>query len=661
MLRLFPICLLMVAGIVGCDAPSLDSVGWLHHGSDQASTKYSPIDQINAENFSDLEVAWIWESADKRLGGAYDTGQYRATPLMINGRIYMATSHGQVASLDAKTGKQFWIYDPRSYARGKPNMLPLQTRGIEYWSDGSAERIVIATLGKQLISIDITTGLPDPNFGDNGVVDLAGDLGGENFDLTYITHGAPPIVVRDTIIVGSKIFDYGMKNNSPPGHVRAYDVRTGALKWRFNTIPQEGEAFTETWENGSWKRAGNANVWTMMAADEELGYVYLPTSTPTNDYWGGMRHGDNLFAESLVCVDVETGERVWHFQSVHHGIWDYDIASAPNLVDIVVDGRAIKAVAQVSKTGFTYVFDRKTGEPVWPIVERAVPEINAPVPGEKLSPTQPHPVKPPPFERQGISEADLIDFTPELKSEALDIAEKFVLGPIFTPLIVKGDGGKQGTIVMPGAGGGANFPGASFDPETNILYVESQTAPTGMALVEPTPGFRSASWAPEESGQSDWRYVIEYQSIAGPRGLPLFKPPYRRITAIDLNRGEHVWQIPMGSGPKDHPEIKHLDLGDMGSSGRWQGGLLVTKTLLIGYLSRYADECRSGECGRQQGTYLRAFDKLTGELLAEVEVEQSLHGALMTYLHQGRQYIAAAAGGFDEKQVLIVFALPTAG
>ena len=655
MLKISPVIFVSLAVLFGCESPPQDSVEWLHHGNDQASSKYSPIEQIHAGNFSDLEVAWTWDSADRRLGGAYDTGQYRATPLMIDGRIYAATSHGQVAALDAATGEQLWIYDPRSYARGKPNMLPLQTRGIEYWSDGTAERILIATLGKQLVSIDVSTGLPDPNFGDKGIVDLSADLGQGNFDLTYITHGAPPIVVRDTVIVGSKIFDYGMKSNSPPGHVRAYDVRTGTLKWRFNTIPQEGEAYTETWENGSWKRAGNANVWTMMAADEELGYVYLPTSTPTNDYWGGERHGDNLFAESLVCVDAETGERVWHFQSVHHGIWDYDIASAPNLLDIVVNGREIKAVAQVSKTGFTYVFDRKTGEPVWPIVERAVPEINAPVPGEKLSPTQPHPVKPPPFERQGISADDLIDFTPELRSEAVAIAEKFVLGPIFTPLIVKGDGGKLGTIVMPGAGGGANFPGASVDPETGILYVESQTAPTGMALVEPTPGFKSASWAPEETGQSDWRYVIEYQSIAGPRGLPLFKPPYRRITAIDLNRGEHVWQIPMGPGPKDHPEIKHLDLGNMGSSGRWQGGLLVTKTLLIGYLPRYAEESR-----RQQGTYLRAFDKLTGELLAEVEIEQSLHGAPMTYLHEGRQYVAAAAGGFDEKQTLVAFALPMA-
>ena len=359
---------------------------------------------------------------------------------------------------------------------------------------------------------------------------------------------------------------------------------------------------------------------------------------------GWLRHGDNLYAESLVCVDAETGEVVWHFQTVHHGVWDYDIASAPNLIDVEVEGRSIKAVAQVSKTGFTYVFDRVTGEPVWPIVERAVPEGD--VPGEKLSPTQPFPTKPAPFEQHGVTVDDLIDFTPELRTEALEIARKFELGPIFSPLRVKGAGGKLGTIVVPGAGGGASFPGASIDPETGYLYVESVTRPTGMALVEPEPG------------TSDWQYVIEYQPVGGPQGLPLLKPPYRRLTAIDLKTGEHAWQIPVGRGPADHPAIKHLGLGDLGSmyppGSVAEGGILVTKTLLVSFLAKL-DELGDR---RAHGAYLRALDKATGELVAEVEVDRSLHGAPMTYFHEGRQYIAVAGGGGPEKAELIAFALP---
>ena len=617
---------------------------WHHHGGDLASSKYSALDQIDATNFSELEVAWRWDSTDNRLGEVYSTGHYTATPLMIGGRVYAVTSHGQVAALDAGTGEQLWHYDPRSYARGRPNFQPLRTRGIEYWTDGEMQRILLATIGKQLVSIDVATGRPDPNFGDNGIVDLAADLGAEDRVMDNITHGAPPIVVGDTVIVGSKIFDYGRRNDSPPGHVRAYDVRTGKPKWVFHTIPQGDDAHTDTWENESWKKAGNANVWTMMAADEELGYVYLPTSTPTNDYWGGLRHGNNLYAESLVCVDAETGEVVWHFQTVHHGIWDYDIASAPNLIDVEIEGRLIKAVAQVSKTGFTYVFDRATGEPVWPIEERSVPEGN--VPGEQLSPTQPHPTKPPPFDRHGASVEDLIDFTPELRSEALQIASKLVLGPIFTPLIVKGDGGKLGILAVPGAGGGASFPGASIDPDTGILYVESMTRPTGMSLVKPEPG------------TSDFEYVIEYQSARGPQGLPLLKPPYRRLTAIDLKTGEHAWQIPLGQGPTEHPAIKHLDLGPLGSmypSGTIaEGGILVTKTLLISFLATL-DELGDR---RAHGGHLRALDKATGELLGEVEIDRSLHGGPITYFHQGRQYIAVAGGGGTEKAQLIVFVLP---
>ncbi|MDE2852487.1 MAG: PQQ-binding-like beta-propeller repeat protein [Acidobacteriota bacterium] len=625
---------------------------WRHHGGDHASSRYSPLAQIDGSNFDRLEIAWRWRSADHEVPldvlPGYDTGFYRSVPLMIGGRLFAPTSLGQVALLDPATGEQKWVYNPRTWERGGTTMRPVGARGIEYWSDGEKERLFVATIGRQLVSIDAATGLADRAFGEDGVVDLAQDLGPGDYAIRHVTHGAPPIVVGNSVIVGSKIFDYSIRSDAPPGHVRAYDVHTGEFKWRFNTIPRDDEYGVETWENGSWRTAGNANVWASMSADHELGYVYLPTSTPSNDYYGADRPGDNLFAESLVCVDAETGERVWHFQTVRHGIWDYDIASAPNLLDIIVDGKLIKAVAQVSKTGFTYVFDRATGEPVWPIEDRPVNHQST-VPGEKLAETQPFPTKPPAFERQGVSEDDLIDWTPELREEALEIAEKLVLAPMFPPLIVGGEGGKEGVVVVPGAAGGANHPGASVDPMTGVLFVESQHRPTGMSLIEP-----------DAARRPDWRYVIAYVSTGGPQGLPLTKPPYRTITAIDLNRGEHLWQVPVGPGPKNHPAIAHLNLPDMGTSYIGMpadGGLLVTRTLLIGFLAlRDEDEPRTSS-----GGLLRAYDKATGEVVAEIETDVWLHGPPMTYMHEGRQYIVIAGGGARNRRIpdeLIAFALP---
>ncbi len=625
---------------------------WRHHGGDHASSRYSPAAQIDGSNFGRLEVAWRWRTADHEVPldvlPGYDTSHYRSVPLMIGGRLFAPTSLGQVALLDPATGEQKWVYNPRTWERGGTTMRPVGARGIEYWSDGEKERLFVATIGRQLVSIDAANGEADRAFGEDGVVDLARDLGPGEYTVRHITHGAPPIVVGNSVIVGSKIFDYSVKSDAPPGHVRAYDVHTGEFKWRFNTIPRDDEVGVETWENESWRTAGNANVWTAMSADHELGYVYLPTSTPSNDYYGADRPGDNLFAESLVCVDADTGERIWHFQTVHHGIWDYDIASPPNLIDIVVDGKLIKAVAQVSKTGFTYVFDRATGKPVWPIEERPVNDKST-VAGEKLSETQPVPTKPPAFERQGVSEDDLIDWTPELREEARGIAEKLVLAPMFPPLIVQGEGGKEGVLVVPGAAGGANWPGASVDPMTGTLFVESQNRPTGMSLIEP------------DAARSDWRYVIGYVDTTGPRGLPLTKPPYRTITAIDLNRGEHRWRIPVGAGPKNHPAIAHLNLDDMGTvyfGMPAEGGLLVTRTLLIGFVAVDEDGDRQAE-----GSLLRAYDKATGELLAEVKTDIWLHGPPMTYMHRGRQYIVVAGGGARNRRVpdeLIAFALPEA-
>ena len=625
--------------------PNQISQEWRHAGADHSSAKYSPLDQIDANNFNSLEIAWRWKSADLRLdeGVGYGTADYRAVPLVVNGMMYVNTNHGMVAALDPISGEELWVFDPESYRFGPPIQTNIMIRGIEYWTDGNIERIFVATLGKQLLSLDIDTGLPDPNFGEGGYIDLSQNLGRLEFESNFITAGAAPIAVGDSLIVGSKIFDYGMYNRSPPGFVRAFNTYTGELKWRFNTIPQEGEEFTETWENNSWRTTGNTNVWTFMSADDEAGIVYLPTSTPTNDYWGGMRLGENLFAESLVALDADTGERLWHFQTVHHGVWDYDLASAPNLVNIVVDGRPIKAVAQVSKTAFTFVFDRITGEPVWPIEER--PVAASTVPGERAHPTQPFPTKPAPFDRQGVSEEDLIDFTPEIAAAALEIADNFLLGPLFTPPIVRGTDDKLATYVIPGAGGGANFPGASIDPEHGILYVPSATRPSGMALIEPP------------QGSSDWPFIIQMERQQGPFGLPLLKPPYRRITAIDLNTGDHLWQVPFGRGPVDHPLLKPLELPPMGSVFNdvvAEGGLLVTKTLLISFLAQ------KDEIGPEaRGSILIAIDKRTGETVGEVMVDQRLHGPPMTYSLNGKQYIAVAGGGRNNDDELLVFALGT--
>lgn len=625
---------------------------WPHYAGDQGSTKYSGLDQIDARNFEELKVVWRWESVDDQLVDktSFKPFYLRATPIVIDGVAYISTGLSQVAAIDVETGETLWVHDPASYERGPVTHGMFQHRGVEYWTDGTEERIFIATGGRQLVSLDAKTGEPDPHFADGGWVDLLKGLGRE-VNSRNIGHNKPTVIVGDTVIVGSIIMDFPMLKKNPPGHIRGYDVRTGTLKWRFNSIPQEGEVGVETWENGAWEYSGNTNVWSMMTADPELGYIYLPFGTPTSDYYGGHRHGDNLFAESLVCLNAATGERVWHFQAVHHGIWDYDFPCAPNLIDITVNGKKIKAVAQVSKQGFTYVFNRVTGEPIWPIEERAV-NANSQVPGERLSPTQPFPTKPPPFERQGVTIDDLIDFTPELREEALKIVSKLELGPIFSPNIVVGANGKTGLMQLPGAGGGANWPGASVDPETGILYVQSQTGASVMGLNKPDPN------------RSDLNYMIAMGGMGaggGPQGLPLLKPPYRRITAIDLNKGEHAWQIPFGEGPTQHPAIKHLNLGPLGSPFPngviAEGGLLVTKTLLITFLVD-TDELANRKV---RGSWLQAYDKATGELLGQVKVDRHLHGSPMTCMANGRQYILVASGGVTEPSELLAFALPTQG
>lgn len=642
--RFTALCVLM-SGASGAQYGAPDG-NWPHYAGDHGSTKYSALDQIDADSFGDLEVLWRWQSPDVNLEGKTEPEPHNfvATPIMIDGVAYISTSLSQVAAFEIETGDTLWVHDPESYTRGKPVHGKYQHRGVEYWTDGEEERIIIATNGRQLISLDAKTGRPDPNFGDGGWVDLRNDLGRE-IRGNSISHNAPTMVIKDTIVVGSIINDGARMQYGTPGHIRGYDVRTGKFKWRFHTVPKEGEFGIDTWENDSWKRAGNTNSWTLMTVDPELGYVYLPVGAATSDYYGGHRHGNNLFSQTLVCLDAETGKRVWHYQIIHHGIWDYDLPAAPVLMDITVDGRDIKAVAQISKQAFTYVFDRVTGEPVWPIEERAV-AVTPAAPGEKYSPTQPFPTKPPAFDRQGATVDDLIDFTPELRAEALELAKQYHMAPLFSPNILQVEGGKVGTLMVPGNNGGGNWPGASIDPETGMFYVLSQTYPIVHGLSKGDPA------------RTDLAYRDRGSGAPGPRGLPLLKPPYRRITAIDMNKGDIVWQIPLGDGPRNHPAIKHLNLGPLGARPArsiWaEGGILLTKTLLI---TIQADVDELGDFSAR-GSWLIAFDKATGEEIGRLKVDRHLHSSPMTAMHNGRQYILVAGGGRAEPAEVLAFGLP---
>lgn len=627
--------LIAAAPAHGQGSPSAADGQWLHYGGDKASTKYSRLDQINAENVSKLAVAWTWQTPDdelKKNNRGLGTFTWEATPLAVGDRLYTSTSLSQVAAINAQTGETIWVYNPEVYKAGRPTNLGFVHRGLEYWSGDGKERLLLAGHDAYLYSIDAKTGQLDTSFGDNGRVDLTTQIPNAVRAKNY-TVTSPPIVCRDVVIVGASISDIPMMKEAPRGDVQAFDVRTGKPRWIFHAIPQPGEFGHETWEGDSWQYTGNANVWTLMSADEELGYVYLPMSTPTNDWYGGHRLGDGLFAESLVCVDAATGQRVWHFQTVHHGVWDYDLPGAPVLCDIKVDGQPIKAVAQITKTGFTFVFDRVTGKPVWPIEERPVPPST--VPGEKLSPTQPYPTKPAPYERQGSTEDNLIDFTPELREEALKILNAYDHGPLFTPPT------ERGTVNLPGWGGGGNWWGAAFDPDTGQFYVPSMTNPIVVQLVPPQPE------------RSNFRYIRGGGSfggwLEGPRGLPLFKPPYGRITAINLHTGDHTWMVPIGDGPrKKISELAGRDVGPLGSGG---GGPLLTKTLL--FVGQGSGN-RGSRAERKSGHVLRAYNKATGEVIAEAALPEAPSGTPMTYLAGGRQYVAVATS----KGTLVALALP---
>jgi glucose dehydrogenase len=628
-------------GAIGIRAQQRPNRGeWPNHSGDKGSTKYSPLDQINKSNVGNLRIVWRRPSTadefQKRKPGLIVGNLFRSTPLMINGVLYASNGIGLVEAFDPSTGKTMWIQEAPDAAPDSLNGAA--TRSIGYWRSGSEERI-LSVRPPYLVAINPKTGELVRGFGNAGKVDLRMDLGAQ--PVQYNGTSAP-LIIKDVVIVGSSVADNPNFKEGTPGDVRGYDVRTGKLRWKFRVIPREGEFGVETWENRSWEYTGAVNAWTNLSADEELGYVYLPLTSPTSDMYGGHRLGNNLFSDSIVCIKAETGERVWHFQTVHHDLWDYDLPAAPVLADIKVNGRRIKAVAQITKEGFVFVLDRVTGQPVWPIEERPVPGSNTP--GERTSPTQPFPTKPAPFDRQGVSIDDLIDFTPELRAEAIEITKHYVIGPLYTPPSIKGDGpnDRKGTLQLPGSVGGADWNGAAFDPDSAMLYVPSVTGTFAADLI---PGDPSRTNLRFKNGTREF--------VPGPRGLPLFKPPYGRITAINLNSGDHVWMKPNGDGPRDHPAIKHLNLPPLGQPGR--AAPLVTKTLLfIGEGDPINVRTPPGGGGKK----FRAYDKATGAVGWETALPAGTTGAPMTYLFKGKQYIVVAIGSAGHPAEFIALALP---
>ncbi len=634
---------------------------WRAYGADLASTRYAPLDQINASNFEELEIAWRLKTD---FLGPRPEYMFQSTPLMVEGVVYStAGTRRAVVALDARTGEMIWMHRENEGARGEAAPRRYSGRGLSYWSDGTEGRILYVTPGYQLVSIDAKTGRRTPEFGIDGLVDLKRDFDQEVDPLGgAVGLHASPLVAGEVVIVGAA-HETGANPQSRKnvkGYVRGYDVRTGRRRWIFHTIPRPGEHGYDTWENGSAKYTGNAGVWAQLSADASLGLAYLPVELPTGDYYGGDRPGKNLYSESIVAVDIETGERRWHFQLVHHGIWDMDIPCAPILADIEVDGRAIKALAQPTKQGFLYVLDRETGEPVWPIEERPVPRGD--VPGEWYSPTQPHPTRPPAYDRQGLAIDDLIDFTPELRAEAEALVSKYRIGPIFTPPVLSKAEGPIATLALAAQRAATNWQGGSYDPETHVLYVSSQRELSMLGLMPPPEevtefryhqgtvltGVRRSGGAGSEGSGVGTRARLDV------RGLPLVKPPYGQITAIDLDRGEILWQVAHGDTPnfiRRHPALEGVTIPRTGRAG--SVGTLVTKTLLI------AGESSFGPTpSRVRGAMLRAYDKATGKEVGAVYMPAPQTGSPMTYMVEGQQYLVVAVSGAGYSGELLAFRLP---
>jgi quinoprotein glucose dehydrogenase len=636
---------------------------WRTYGGDLGHTRYAPLDQINAGNFSKLEVAWRFKTDN--LGPRLEFN-LQSTPLVVGNRLYSTGgTRRAVVSLDAGTGELLWVHSEDEGARGAAAPRQLSGRGLSYWTDGKEERILYVTQGYRLVALDAKTGNRVASFAQNGILDLKADLD-KSMDLATGPVGlhATPVVAGDIVLVGAA-FETGANPKSKSnikGAVRAFDVRTGKRLWMFKTIPEPGEVGAETWEDDSWAYTGNTGVWAQISVDLELGMAYLPVEMPTHDYYGGARPGNGLFGETLVAVDLKTGQRKWHYQLVHHGIWDMDIPCAPILADITVNGKTIKAVAQPTKQAFLYVFDRVTGQPIWPIEEKPVPQGDTP--GEKYSKTQPIPSKPAAYNRQGLQVDWLIDFTPELRAEAVKAIEKYKIGPVFTPPVVSKAEGPIATLQMASQGAATNWPGGSYDPETHILYVHSQSAVATLGLVPPPPGsapdvrFHQGTVlaGARRSGGSGSAAAAEGGAVTALtiQGLPLVKPPYGQINAINLDTGDIIWQVPHGETPdaiKNHPALKGLNIPRTGRPGNV--GTLVTKTLVV-----------SGEPGfgmtstGQRGSMLRAYDKKTGSEVGAVYMPAPQTGSPMTYMLNGRQYLVVAISGGTYSGELLALKLP---
>lgn len=662
--------------------PSTANGDWPYYTGDIHGTRFSPLDQIDATNFDDLEVAWRLKTDNFGPRPEY---KLEGTPLEVNGRIYTtAGTRRSAICLDATTGELLWVYGLHEGKRGGYAPRQLSGRGLSYWTDGKGdERILYVTPGYRLVELDAHTGQPVPSFGNEGMVDLKVGVikgAGEQIDLVTGEIGlhSTPTVVGDMIIVGSAMaegFTVPTSNNSK-GLVRAFDIRSGEMVWRFDTMPGPGEFGHDTWEDDSWARNGNTGVWTQITVDEEAGLVYLPVESPTSDFYGGSRPGDNLFGESLVAVDLKTGERKWHFQFVHHPIWDHDMSSAPLIADVEIDGRLRKVVAVPSKQSFLYVFDRITGEPIWPIVETPMPAST--VPGEKTSPTQPIPNKPPAYARNHlILPDDLIDYTPEMRAKAVEIMTHFKNGPIYNPPVAGTTDGIAGAIVVGNASGGTNWPGGAMDPETGIVYTHAANSFVSGASVTPPPeGFSDLAYQYGVAGQ---RFRVfnaagvgqnpdapPPRQFAGPEvkakpvpkltvdGLLIVKPPYGLVAAIDLHEGEILWQTPHGDTPdevRNHPDLKGMDIPRTGQRGNV--GLIVTKTLVIA-----GDPQVTTTDEHPRGAMLRAYDKNTGEEVGAVWMPAAQSGSPMTYEAGGEQYIVVAVGGGAYSGEYIAYKLP---
>ena len=667
---------------------------WTYYGGDAKNWRYKPFDQINAQNFSSMQVAWRFRTDNLGPNLDFNLG---ATAIEANGVVY-APGGGMrrsVVAIDAATGTLLWIHQEDEGLRAEFAPRIGAGRGVSYWTDGREERIIYVTTGYRLKALNAKTGALVPSFGDNGVIDLKKDFdqdlgrfarnGQDALTMADIGLHASPVIGKDTIVVGAA----GREGTTPyrldevKGYVRAFDVRTGKRLWTFHTIPQKGEFGYETWENSSAERTGHLGVWTQMAIDEDLNMVYLPVETPTNDYYGGGRPGNNLFAESLVALDLKTGQRKWHFQVVHHPLWDFDLSSSPILADITVNGRAIKAVAMPSKQSFVYVFDRATGQPVWPIVERAVPMST--VPGEASSPTQPYPTKPPAYAKQDLTQNDLLDFTPELHAKAVEISKNYHLSKLFDPIILSKSEGPYKTLMLSGPLGGTNWPGGSYDPDTHTVFASANQQVVGLGLLPVSDhNFSEAAYvggdalaglrdvqghsgdgprlnggrAPEHPvapGNKDIPSGMGAGFLGSPSvdGLPINKPPYGVISAINLDRGEIAWSVPHGDTPdqiRNHPALKGLTIPRTGQTT--SVGTIVTKDLVI------AGEPAITTAGHPRGALLRAYDKRTGKDAGSVLMDARQSGGPMTYMWKGRQYIIVSISGPNVPGQYVAYALP---